>query len=137
MVRPLRLRREPEASSNPPKIGPPVEDPEQPARETEMAVRPRESNDRREIVDMGTLQTTRERMRLLFGEEGQDHLALVADKTDEAVRLVGLVALEIGVAHDHHLDRYVADVGVGLRDGQRLHVERDLVEGGRALLDGS
>src|SRR3954471_14021764 len=114
MVRPLRLRREPEASNNPPKSGPPVENPEQPARETEPAARPSESKERREIVDMGSLQTIQERMGLLLGEEGQDHLALVAEKTDEAIRLIGLVALEISVAHDHHLDRRVADLGVGL-----------------------
>src|SRR5918995_7161172 len=114
MVRPLRLRRGPEESSKPPKSDPPVEDPEQPARETEVAARPSESNERREIVDMGALQTTQERMGLLLGEEGQDHLAPVAEKTNEAVGLVGLVALEISVAHDHHLDRRVADLGVGL-----------------------
>jgi hypothetical protein len=51
---------------------------------------------------------------LLLSEEGQNHLALVAEKADEAVGLVGFVALEIGVAHDHHLDRRVTDVGVGL-----------------------
>jgi len=103
----------PEASSNPPKSSPPLEDLEQPARE-EVAVRPSESNERREIVDMGSLQTIQERMGLLFGEEGQDHLALVAEKADEAVGLIGLVALEISVTHDHHLDRRVADVGVSL-----------------------
>src|SRR5215218_7977568 len=112
MVRPLRLRRGPEASSNPPKSGPPVEDPEQPPRETDVATRPSESNERREMVDMGSLQTIQERMGLLLGEEGQDHLALVAEKTDEAVGLIGLVALEISVAHDHHLDRCVTDIGV-------------------------
>ena len=81
---------------------------QQPARETEVAARPSESNERREIVDMGTLQKIQERMGLLLGEEGQDHLALVAEKTDETVGLVGLVALEISVTHDHHLDRRVA-----------------------------
>src|SRR5918994_7306268 len=97
MVRPLMLRRGPEESSKPPKSGPPVEDPEQPARETEVAARPSESNERRETVDMGALQTTKERMGLLLGEEGQHNLALVAEKTDKAVRLVGVVALEISV----------------------------------------
>ena len=114
MVRPLRLRRGRDTSSNPPKSGPPVEDPEQPARETDVAARVRVSNERREIVDMGALQTIQERMGLLLGEEGQDDLALVAEKTDEAVGLVGFVTLEISVAHDHHLDWRVADVGVGL-----------------------
>jgi hypothetical protein len=46
------------------------------------------------IVDMDALQTTKDRMGLLLGGEGQDNLALVAEKTDEAIGLVDLVALE-------------------------------------------
>jgi hypothetical protein len=82
--------------------------------EAAAAVRLSASIERREIANMGVLQTTQERMGLLLGEEGQDHLALVAEKTHEAVGLVGLVALEIGVAQDHHLDRRVADAGISL-----------------------
>ena len=70
----------------------------------------------------------------LLGEDGQHNLVVIADKADEAV---GLVALEIGIAHHHHCDWGGADLGVSLRDGQRLHIERDLVEGRRVLLDRS
>jgi len=75
-----------------------------------MAARPRESNDRREIVDIGVLQTTGEGLRLLLGEEGQNHLALITDEADEAVRLFGLVALEVGVAHDQVESALVVEI---------------------------
>ena len=61
----------------------------------------------------GSTRRSREADGSLLGEEGQDDLVVLAEQTEKAVGLVGLVALEISVAHDHHRDRRIADLCVG------------------------
>src|SRR3954452_19629762 len=71
------------------------------------------------------------------GEERQQHFSLLANEAEELLRLPSLLPFQIGLAHDDRPDGRVLDLGVGLGDGERVHVEDDVLNGGRALFQGN
>ncbi len=73
---------------------------------------------------------------LLLGEEGQQDLALFADQANEAVGFVALLALQVGIAHNHHLDRCVLQFGLGFRDCQTINVKGQVLDGWGPFLQG-
>jgi hypothetical protein len=60
---------------------------------------------------------------LLLREEREQDLPLLADEADEAVRLVPLLALDVGIVHHDHLDLGVLHLRRRLGNGQRLRIE--------------
>jgi hypothetical protein len=60
---------------------------------------------------------------LLRREEGQEHLAFLADQANKAIVLTRLFPLEIRLSHNHRPDGDVLNGCVGFRYSQRLHVE--------------
>src|SRR4051795_10444308 len=66
-------------------------------------------------------------------EEGQQHFAFLADEAEKLLRLPGLLSLQVDLTHDDRPDRGVLDLSVGLGHGERLHVEDDALDRGRAL----
>src|SRR3954452_15814864 len=67
------------------------------------------------------------------GEERQQHFSLLANEAEELLRLPSLLPFQISLAHDDRPDGRVLDLGVGLGDGERVHVEDDVLNGGRSL----
>src|SRR3954463_4528071 len=70
-------------------------------------------------------------------EEGQQHFAFLADEAEKLLRLPGLLSLQVDLTHDDRPDRGVLDLGVGLGDGDGVHVEDDVLDRGRALFQGN
>src|SRR3954452_16952669 len=73
----------------------------------------------------------------LRSEEGQQYFAFLADEAEKLLRLPGLLSLQVDLTHDDRPDRRVLDLGVGLGDRERLHVEDDVLDRGRALFQGN
>ena len=70
-------------------------------------------------------------------EEGQQHFAFLADEAEELLRLPGLLSRQVDLTHDDRPDRGVLDLGVGLGDGDRVYVEDDVLDRGRAFFQGT
>lgn len=61
-------------------------------------------------------------------EECQQHFALFANQTEKPPGLVLFIRLQVGIAHDDHLDGRILNFGVGGGEGQSILIEENILD---------